>query len=78
MYSTCSLSQLQNEFVVQQAILLAQEMGISVQVQDLGWLTQCFSNTFSFAPQLSVGEMVLPHLCANFGPIYLCKLRRIN
>ncbi|XP_056596706.1 5-methylcytosine rRNA methyltransferase NSUN4 [Triplophysa dalaica] len=77
-YSTCSLSQLQNECVVQQAICQAQEMGISVQVQDLGWLTRCFSNTFFFAPQLSVGELVLPHLCANFGPIYMCKLRRSN
>ncbi|XP_055058574.2 5-methylcytosine rRNA methyltransferase NSUN4 [Misgurnus anguillicaudatus] len=78
-YSTCSLSQLQNECVVQQAIHLAQEeFGISVQVQDLSWFTQWFSDTFYFAPQLSVGELVLPHLCANFGPIYMCKLRRLN
>lgn len=78
-YSTCSLSQLQNECVVQQAISLAQqELGITVQVQDLRWFTQQFSDTFHFAPQLSVGELVLPHLCANFGPIYMCKLQRIN
>lgn len=78
-YSTCSLSQLQNECVVQQAINVAQEeLGITVQVQDLRWFTQCFSDTFHFAPQLSVGELVLPHLCANFGPIYMCKLQRMN
>ncbi|XP_016357675.1 5-cytosine rRNA methyltransferase NSUN4 isoform X2 [Sinocyclocheilus anshuiensis] len=78
-YSTCSLSQLQNECVVQQAISLAQqELGITVQVQDLGWFAQRFSDTFHFAPQLSVGELVLPHLCANFGPIYMCKLQRMN
>uniref|UniRef100_A0A8C2GLY4 5-cytosine rRNA methyltransferase NSUN4 n=1 Tax=Cyprinus carpio TaxID=7962 RepID=A0A8C2GLY4_CYPCA len=78
-YSTCSLSQLQNECVVQQAISLAQqELGITVQVQDLRWFAQCFSDTFHFAPQLSVGELVLPHLCANFGPIYMCKLQRMN
>nr|XP_021335728.1 5-methylcytosine rRNA methyltransferase NSUN4 isoform X1 [Danio rerio]CAX12676.1 novel protein similar to H.sapiens NSUN4, NOL1/NOP2/Sun domain family, member 4 (NSUN4, zgc:101708) [Danio rerio] len=78
-YSTCSLSQLQNECVVQQAISVAQEeLGITVQVQDLRWFTQRFSDTFHFAPQLSVGELVLPHLCANFGPIYMCKLQRMN
>ncbi|XP_016412043.1 5-cytosine rRNA methyltransferase NSUN4 isoform X2 [Sinocyclocheilus rhinocerous] len=78
-YSTCSLSQLQNECVVQQAISLAQqELGIAVQVQDLRWFAQRFSDTFHFAPQLSVGELVLPYLCANFGPIYMCKLQRMN
>ncbi|XP_052403515.1 5-methylcytosine rRNA methyltransferase NSUN4 [Carassius gibelio] len=78
-YSTCSLSQLQNECVVQQAISLAQqELGIIVHVQDLKWFAQYFSDTFHFAPQLSVGELVLPHLCANFGPIYMCKLQRMN
>ncbi|XP_051554758.1 5-methylcytosine rRNA methyltransferase NSUN4 [Myxocyprinus asiaticus] len=78
-YSTCSLSQLQNECVVQQAISLAlEELGITVQVQDLRWFTQRFFDSFHFAPQLNVGELVLPHLCANFGPIYLCKLRRMN
>ncbi|XP_043110423.1 5-methylcytosine rRNA methyltransferase NSUN4 isoform X2 [Puntigrus tetrazona] len=78
-YSTCSLSQLQNECVVQQAINLAQqELGITVQVQDLRWFAQRFSGTFHFAPQLSVGELALPHLCANFGPIYMCKLERMN
>uniref|UniRef100_A0A8C1XY29 NOP2/Sun RNA methyltransferase 4 n=1 Tax=Cyprinus carpio TaxID=7962 RepID=A0A8C1XY29_CYPCA len=46
----------------------------AVQVQDLRWFVQRFSDTFHFAPQLSVGELVLPHLCANFGPIYMCKL----
>uniref|UniRef100_A0A672K6S7 5-cytosine rRNA methyltransferase NSUN4 n=1 Tax=Sinocyclocheilus grahami TaxID=75366 RepID=A0A672K6S7_SINGR len=78
-YSTCSLSQLQNECVVQQAISLAQqELGITVQVQDLRWFAQRFSDTFHFAPQLSVGELILPHLRANFGPIYMCKLQRMN
>ncbi|XP_051984998.1 5-methylcytosine rRNA methyltransferase NSUN4 [Xyrauchen texanus] len=78
-YSTCSLSQLQNECVVQQAISLAlEDLGITVQVQDLGWFTQRFFDSFHFASHLNVGELVLPHLCANFGPIYMCKLRRMS
>uniref|UniRef100_A0A8C6WMX5 5-cytosine rRNA methyltransferase NSUN4 n=1 Tax=Neogobius melanostomus TaxID=47308 RepID=A0A8C6WMX5_9GOBI len=78
-YSTCSLSQQQNQGVVEQAAHLALEQhGIHTQIVDLKPLTQKFSNTFHFAPGLSVGEMVVPHLAANFGPIYMCKLRRLT
>ncbi|KAM9439408.1 5-cytosine rRNA methyltransferase NSUN4 [Clarias gariepinus] len=79
LYSTCSLSQLQNECVVERAVSLAQqEMDITVQVQDLSSFARRFSDTFRFAPQPAIGELVLPHLCANFGPIYLCKLQRVS
>ncbi|KAM4604608.1 5-cytosine rRNA methyltransferase NSUN4 [Polymixia lowei] len=78
-YSTCSLSQLQNQFVVEQAIHLAREKaGIHLQVVNLRPLTHLFKKTFSFVPELPLGEMVLPHLAANFGPIYMCKLRRLS
>ncbi|XP_017578114.2 5-methylcytosine rRNA methyltransferase NSUN4 isoform X1 [Pygocentrus nattereri] len=79
LYSTCSLSQLQNQCVVEQAVSVAQkEMDITVKVQNLSSFVQLFSHTFHFAPQPAVGELVLPHLCANFGPIYMCKLQRIS
>ncbi|KAI4886041.1 hypothetical protein NFI96_028421, partial [Prochilodus magdalenae] len=79
LYSTCSLSQLQNQCVVEQAISVAQqEMNITVQVRNLSSFVHMFSDTFHFAPQPAVGELVLPHLCANFGPIYMCKLQRIR
>ncbi|XP_061775827.1 5-methylcytosine rRNA methyltransferase NSUN4 [Nerophis ophidion] len=78
-YSTCTLSHIQNVGVVQQAIHLAQENhGIQLQVVDLKPLKHMFRNTFDFAPDLHVGEMVIPHLTANFGPIYMCKLRRLT
>ncbi|XP_010892100.1 5-methylcytosine rRNA methyltransferase NSUN4 [Esox lucius] len=79
LYSTCSLSQLQNWYVVDRAIHLArEELGISLQVADLRPLTQLFKDTFNFAPDLNLGQLVLPHLTANFGPIYMCKLQRLN
>ncbi|PWA13972.1 hypothetical protein CCH79_00017023 [Gambusia affinis] len=79
LYSTCTLSANQNQAVVQQAVQLAEEQhGIQLQVISLCPLTQMFSNTFHFAPNLHLGEMVIPHLAANFGPIYLCKLRRLT
>uniref|UniRef100_A0A1A8LLG8 5-cytosine rRNA methyltransferase NSUN4 n=1 Tax=Nothobranchius pienaari TaxID=704102 RepID=A0A1A8LLG8_9TELE len=77
-YSTCTLSQNQNLSVVEQAVHLAQEKhGIQLQVVSLKPLVQKFRNTFHFAPELHLGEMVIPHLAANFGPIYLCKLKRL-
>ncbi|XP_035525880.1 5-methylcytosine rRNA methyltransferase NSUN4 isoform X1 [Morone saxatilis] len=79
LYSTCTLSQIQNQSVVEQAIFLAQENhGIRLQVVDLRPLTHMFRKTFHFAPDLHLGEMVIPHLAANFGPIYMCKLRRLS
>ncbi|XP_042354411.1 5-methylcytosine rRNA methyltransferase NSUN4 [Plectropomus leopardus] len=79
LYSTCTLSQTQNQSVVEQAVFLARENhGINLQVVDLRPLTHMFRKTFHFAPDLHLGEMVIPHLAANFGPIYMCKLRRLT
>ncbi|XP_074543915.1 5-cytosine rRNA methyltransferase NSUN4 [Halichoeres trimaculatus] len=78
-YSTCTLSQLQNQSVVEQAVHLAHENhGIQLQVVDLRPLTHMFRKTFHFVPDLPLGEMVIPHLAANFGPIYMCKLWRLT
>ncbi|XP_056149548.1 5-methylcytosine rRNA methyltransferase NSUN4 [Lampris incognitus] len=78
-YSTCSLSQLQNQYVVEQAIHQARDKhGIHLQVVSLRPLTHLFRKTFHFASDLPLGEMVLPHLTANFGPIYMCKLKRLS
>lgn len=49
-----------------------------IQVVDLRSLTHSFRNTFHFAPDLHLGQMVVPHLAANFGPIYMCKMRRLT
>ncbi|CAL8281236.1 unnamed protein product [Lota lota] len=76
-YSTCSLSQLQNQYVVQQALHLARQEGIHLEVVSLQPLVHMLSGTFNFAPDLLLGEMVVPHLTANFGPIYMCRLRRL-
>lgn len=78
-YSTCTLSHSQNQSVVEQALHLAKEKhGISLEVIDLRPLAHMFRKTFHFAPDLQLGEMVIPHLAANFGPIFMCKLRRIT
>ncbi|XP_060629421.2 5-methylcytosine rRNA methyltransferase NSUN4 isoform X2 [Anolis sagrei] len=78
-YSTCSLSQLQNEYVIERAVeLLAIQYHIEVQVEDLSYFRRLFQSTFSFYPDCRFGELVLPHLTANFGPMYFCKLHRMS
>ncbi|XP_055986869.1 5-methylcytosine rRNA methyltransferase NSUN4 [Sorex fumeus] len=78
-YSTCSLSHLQNEYVVQGAVeLLANQYSIEVQVADLSPFRKLFTDTFSFFPSCRVGELVIPNLTANFGPMYFCKMRRLQ
>ncbi|XP_030063178.1 5-cytosine rRNA methyltransferase NSUN4 [Microcaecilia unicolor] len=77
-YSTCSLSQLQNEYVVERAVSVAAEHGVNVHVEDLSFFRGLFQDTFCFFDGCRVGELVLPHLTANFGPAYFCKLRRVT
>ncbi|NXB19510.1 NSUN4 methyltransferase, partial [Rhagologus leucostigma] len=77
-YSTCSLSPLQNECVVERALDIAEaQFNISVHVEDLSHFRTLFQDTFSFFSDCRLGELVLPHLTANFGPMYFCKLRRM-
>ncbi|KFQ17195.1 5-methylcytosine rRNA methyltransferase NSUN4, partial [Merops nubicus] len=76
-YSTCSLSPLQNEHVIERAVEIAEtQFNISIHVEDLSHFRTLFQDTFSFSSDCRLGELVLPHLTANFGPLYFCKLRR--
>ncbi|XP_043941845.1 5-methylcytosine rRNA methyltransferase NSUN4 isoform X2 [Protopterus annectens] len=76
-YSTCSLSQLQNECVVEHAAeILATDYGIEIQLEDLSFFRSLFQKIFQFYNDCRLGELILPHLTANFGPTYFCKLSR--
>ncbi|XP_062479014.1 5-methylcytosine rRNA methyltransferase NSUN4 [Pezoporus occidentalis] len=77
-YSTCSLSSLQNECVIERAVDIAEtQFNISVHVEDLSHFRTLFQDTFSFFSDCRLGELVLPHLTANFGPMYFCRLHRV-
>lgn len=54
------------------------EFGVTVTVKDLSLVMQPFNNIFKFEDPkgLKYGQMVLPYLPANFGPMYFCKLTR--
>lgn len=81
MYSTCSLSPVQNDGVVHMALSKCfNEHGITARVKDLSLAIRPFTEIFRFhnPKLLKYGQLVLPYLPANFGPMYFCKIERIK
>lgn len=79
-YSTCSLSQLQNSSVVEAALSLATtNHNVDAQACDLSGMRALFSHVFTFQEEEDrFGETVIPHVAANFGPIYISKIVRLS
>ncbi|XP_072036671.1 5-cytosine rRNA methyltransferase NSUN4-like [Amphiura filiformis] len=78
-YSTCTLSRLQNDDVVENAISTCRsQYKIQANVVDLSPLTSALDKVFNFWKECTYGQLVLPGLKRNFGPMYFCKLRRIK
>lgn len=80
-YSTCSLSPVQNDGVVHMALQkVFNDFGLSFVIKDLSQLIQLFSDIyrFEYPKGLKYGQMVLPYLPANFGPMYFSKISRAN
>lgn len=78
-YSTCSLSPIQNDGVVHMALSTAfKEHGITLTINDLSVAMQPFYHIMKFEhPKgLKYGQMVIPFLPCNFGPMYFCKMTR--
>ncbi|XP_036327701.1 5-methylcytosine rRNA methyltransferase NSUN4 [Rhagoletis pomonella] len=78
-YSTCALSPVQNDGVVHMALQkVFNEHGITATVKDLSYLIRLFEDIFRFeqSKNMKYGQMVLPYLPANFGPMYFSKLTR--
>lgn len=78
-YSTCSLSPVQNDGVVHMALQkVFNEHGITARIKDLSQHTALFSDIYRFEQPkgLKYGQMVLPYLPANFGPMYFSKITR--
>ncbi|XP_058124736.1 5-methylcytosine rRNA methyltransferase NSUN4 [Anopheles ziemanni] len=78
-YSTCSLSPVQNDGVVHMALSnVFNDIGLTVTIKDLSLMVQPLADIFKFAnpATLKYGQLVLPFLPANFGPMYICKMVR--
>ncbi|XP_063917405.1 5-methylcytosine rRNA methyltransferase NSUN4 isoform X1 [Zophobas morio] len=80
-YSTCSLSPIQNDGVVHMALKnLWEETEIDVVVVDLSPALLQTRHVFKLASKkiMKYGHLVVPYLPQNYGPTYFCKLKRIN
>ncbi|XP_039251901.2 5-cytosine rRNA methyltransferase NSUN4-like [Styela clava] len=76
-YSTCTASLQQNEYVVQMTIQqLLHTYGISCEIENLTPLTNLLKDYFHYFQETELGILTLPFLEANFGPAYMCKIIR--
>ena len=51
---------------------------MDVLVEDTSNVVDSFRKIFDFYPNCRFGQMVLPNLTANSGPMYFCKLKRVR
>lgn len=78
-YSTCSLSPIQNDGVVHMALSkVFKDYGITMTINDMSVVMQPFQEIMRFEnPKgLKYGQMIVPFLPSNFGPMYFCKMTR--
>ncbi|XP_024941555.1 5-methylcytosine rRNA methyltransferase NSUN4 isoform X2 [Cephus cinctus] len=79
-YSTCSLSPIQNDGVVQMALKKSWEETESVMiVKDMSEALNPLRCLYKFGNfGLRYGHIVIPTVKNNWGPIYFCKIQRIR
>ncbi|XP_068231537.1 5-methylcytosine rRNA methyltransferase NSUN4 isoform X2 [Palaemon carinicauda] len=80
-YSTCTLSPLQNDGAVHLALSkIWQETTIEYSIVDLTYAIQPLKFLYRFGNNLGLryGQIVLPSLANNFGPMYICKIKRLR
>lgn len=77
MYSTCSLSPIQNDGVVHMALSkLSAETDSEYIVNDLNESFKPLRNLFQFSDNCKYGQLVVPFLPLNYGPMYIAKITK--
>lgn len=77
-YSTCSLSPIQNEGVVNTVLnFFEAESKFYLKIEPLDYLKNYFDYFFTFSNACKIGLLVSPDIKKNFGPFYLCKISKI-
>ncbi|XP_023021678.2 5-methylcytosine rRNA methyltransferase l(2)10685 [Leptinotarsa decemlineata] len=80
-YSTCSLSPIQNDGVVHMALKqIWEETNMEIVVKDLSPALLQARSVYEFADRnlLKYGHLVLPSMSHNYGPTYFCKLKKLK
>jgi len=81
-YSTCTLSPVQNDGVVHQALrFIWENTNLDFEVCDLDFAMKplrTFLKIHSKKEGMKYGQLVVPFLPNNFGPMYFAKIRRVK
>lgn len=78
-YSTCSLSPIQNDGVVHMALKrIWEETNYEFAVCNLREAFRPLRGLYRMYHKFKYGTQVLPFIPSNFGPMYICKLKRIK
>lgn len=79
-YSTCTLSPIENDGVVQRALIQLLEEGWQSKyvVMDLREAFRPFRGLFKFNTKFKYGQQIMPSIMSNFGPMYICKIKRVS
>lgn len=77
-YSTCSMSPIQNDGVVHAAL---REMYLNghqskFTIVNLKETFRPLRGLYKFYTQFKYGQQVVPNVCSNFGPMYISKIKR--
>ncbi|CAG9838689.1 unnamed protein product [Diabrotica balteata] len=80
-YSTCSLSPIQNDGVVHMTLKqIWEETNMEIAVKDLSPALLQTRRVYKYADKnlLRYGHLVIPQMNQNYGPMYFCKLKKIK
>jgi len=81
-YSTCSLSPIQNEGVITTVLRSFDEssskLDYKLELDCLEHIKFSLDYFFTFSPSCKQGILVTPEINKNFGPFYLCKINKIS
>ena len=81
-YSTCTLSPMQNDGVISLALKhLWEETNIDVSVLDLTETVKPYANIVQLSKNVKVtkyGQQIVPSLGQNYGPMYFAKIKRLS
>lgn len=79
-YSTCTMSPLENDSVVQRALmqLEEEEHRSKFAIINLKEAFRPLRGLYRFHTKFTYGQLVVPHICSNFGPMYISKIKRLS
>ena len=82
MYSTCTMSPMQNDGVVRLALkYLWEDTTIDVCICDLSETIKPLKSFLKFSTNSKVtqfGQQIIPSIGENSGPMYVAKIKRLN